>query len=90
MEIRTKDARTLLKTPRQVEAQELCGGQYLYFGLESGISKIRSQYPDEFPTDSDIELNFNIDGLPLFKSLNDQIWPILCSAKRFQPFIIAI
>lgn len=85
-----KDARTLLRTPRQVEAQELCGGQYLYFVLESGILKICSQYPDEFSRESDVVLNFNIDGLPLFKTSNVEIWPILCSVKRFQPFIVAI
>ena len=27
-----KNARTLLKTPRQVETKDLCGGQYRYFG----------------------------------------------------------
>lgn len=85
-----KDARTLLGTPHQVEVQELCGGQYLYFGLESGILKICSQYSDEFSREKDVLLNFNIDGLPLFKSSNVQIWPILCSVKRFQPFIVAI
>lgn len=85
-----KDARTLLGTPRQVETQELCGGQYLYFGLECGILKICSQYPDEFSRENDVVLNFNVDGLPLFKSSNVQIWPILCSVKRFQPFIVAI
>lgn len=35
-----------LGTPRQVEAQELCGDQYLYFVLKSGILEICSQYPD--------------------------------------------
>lgn len=35
-------------------------------------------------------LNFNIDGLPLFKSSNVQIWPILCSVERFQPFVVAV
>lgn len=34
-----KDARTLLGTPRHVDTQDLCGGQYLYFGLESGLLK---------------------------------------------------
>lgn len=85
-----KDARTLLGTPRQVEERELCGGQYLYFGLESGILKICSQYPDDFSRENHVLLNFNIDGLPLFKSSNVQIWPILCSVKRFQPFIVAV
>lgn len=85
-----KDARKLLGTPCQVETWELCGGQYLHLGLESGILKICSQYPDEFSRENDVVLNFNIDGLPLCKSSNVQIWPILCSVKRSQPFIVAI
>lgn len=52
--------------------------------------KICSQYPDEFSRESDVVLNLNMDGLPLFKSSNVEIRPILCSVKRFQPFIVAI
>ena len=33
-----KDARTLLKTPRAVEVQNKCGGQFKHFGLETGIA----------------------------------------------------
>lgn len=86
-----KDARTLLGTPRHVDAQNLCGGQYMYFGLESGLLKICSQYPEKIMSrENHVLLNFNIDGLPLFKSSNVQIWPILCSVKRFQPFVVAV
>ncbi len=86
-----KDARTLLGTPRHVDAQDLCGGQYLYFGLESGLLKICSQYQEKIMSrENHVLLNFNIDGLPLFKSSNVQIWPILCSVKRFQPFVVAV
>lgn len=42
------------------------------------------------PRENHVLLNFSIDGLPLFKSSNVQIWPILCSVKRFQPFVVAV
>ncbi|KAL0150376.1 hypothetical protein M9458_054193, partial [Cirrhinus mrigala] len=83
-----KDARTLLKTPKRVETVELCGGQYAYFGIASGILKVLAQSPG-FLEDR-IDMCFNIDGIPLFKSSSLQMWPILCSFHAFAPFIVAL
>lgn len=83
-----KDARTLLKTPKRVEVVDLCGGQYAYFGIASGVLKVLSQNP-VFHEDR-IDLCFNIDGIPLFKSSSLQMWPILCSFHDFAPFIVAL
>lgn len=85
-----KDARILLGTPPEIEVRDLCGGQFLYFGVETGLLKMCSHYPDFFSTENEILLNFSVDGLPLFKSSNVQIWPILCSVKKFEPFIVAL
>ena len=35
-----KDARTLQRTPRLVETEFKCGGQYGYFGIKNGIIKV--------------------------------------------------
>lgn len=85
-----KDARTLLGTPHKIEVRDLCGGQFLYFGVETGLLKTCSQYPDFFSSENEMLLNFSVDGVPLFKSSNVQMWPILCSVKKFEPFIVAL
>ena len=85
-----KDARTLLKTPRRVHSVNKCGGQYAYFGLETGILQILSQNQSFSEKTSSIDAIINIDGVPLFKSSSTQLWPILCSFNIFGPFIVAL
>ena len=34
-------------------------------------------------------LSINIDGVPLFKSSGIQLCPILCSVRKFDPFVVA-
>ena len=70
-----KDARALLKTPRRICTQEICGGFYAYFGVQEGL--IRCINKMDVVDFSEIKLNVNIDGLPLFKSSLLQMWPIL-------------
>ena len=85
-----RDTRTLLKTPRNVEVTEKCGGQYLYFGIENGIRNILLKTP-EYAQDKDIlHLKVNVDGLPIFKSTSDSLWPILMTLGLFSPFIVAL
>lgn len=82
------DARTLLQTPRTVDVLSKCGGQYAYFGIEKGISHISGL---KSLISKGISLQFNIDGLPLFKSSNVQLWPIMCSINRGHvPFIVGM
>ncbi|XP_041926913.1 uncharacterized protein LOC121690429 isoform X2 [Alosa sapidissima] len=82
-----KDSRTLLQTPKKVVTVEKCGGHYAYFGVASGILNVLSQHPGIV---EHLHLCFNIDGVPLFKSSNLQMWPILCNFDNFVPFIVAI
>uniref|UniRef100_X1YUT4 Uncharacterized protein n=1 Tax=Capitella teleta TaxID=283909 RepID=X1YUT4_CAPTE len=37
-------------------------------------------------------MHFNVDGLPLFKSSSEQLWPILCQIinKSCKPFIVGL
>lgn len=71
------DTRTLLKTPRQSEIIEICGGHFFYFGLGSIIKKMFIKCNDK-----NIKLLINIDGLPLAKSSRASLWPILCSNTK--------
>ena len=85
-----KDARTLLQTPRHVESEEKCGGQYTYFGIENGLIRTLTDNKAVAEAITSIELNVNVDGVPLFRSSNVQLWPILCSFGRLNPFIVAL
>ena len=62
-----KDSRTLLRTPRSINTIQKSGGDYLYLGIESGILKVIAEHPEHFTRIDQIELSFNIDGVPLFK-----------------------
>lgn len=83
-----KDCRTIMKTPRSVQKMRKCGGDYIYFGLETGILTFLAQNPDY--SDCTIRLQLNIDGIPIFKSSSDQFWPILAKFGPYKPFIVAL
>lgn len=68
-----KDSRTLLKTPRFIDIETRAGGQYWHNGIANCLSKIFAK----LNSDIKIEMNFNIDGLPIFKSSPIAFWPIL-------------
>lgn len=67
------DSRTLLKTPRTVPIVDMCGGKYWYGGLRKNIERLFSGIKQNLS----INLSFNVDGLPLFKSGKTNFWPIL-------------
>ena len=86
-----KDSRTLLGTQRTYDIQTITGGEYYHFGIEFGILEHFKRNGLHF--DSKIELQCNIDGLPLFKSSSMQLWPILCCIDHVlikDPFVVGI
>ena len=81
-----KDRRTLLRTKSSIPSLKKCGGDYIYIGIEKGIRcKIAHGYSENV-----INLKFNIDGIPLFKSSSIQLWPILASFGEFEPFLVCL
>lgn len=50
-------------------------GKFVYFGIRQNLQRLINPSLHE---DRNIALQFNIDGLPLFKSSRKQFWPILC------------
>lgn len=70
-----KDARTLLKTPNEVAISDIGGGQYVHFGLERGIVQVL-KHVNNLIDGKELLLQFNVDGLPIFKSRNSSLWPI--------------
>ncbi|KAL2081036.1 hypothetical protein ACEWY4_022889 [Coilia grayii] len=84
-----KDARTLIGTPLHYDIELVAGGTMHYIGIETGIRHVSETYP----LPDTINIQINIDGLPLFKSSNQQFWPILGMVEedpRQQPFVIAL
>ena len=85
-------ARTLLKTPRDIEVQQLTGGQYYHFGIEASIDYALLQCDVNLEAGGVLQLQINIDGLPINNSNNDHLWPILGIVEykdyRSNPFCI--
>jgi hypothetical protein len=85
------DPRTLLKTPRCSAVRTISGGgQYAHFGLQRGlVTLIKSGTISR--KKQTLELQFNVDGLPLFKSSSITLWPILClirNCSTSKPFTV--
>ena len=82
-------SKTLLGTPRLVKTCKIGGGKYFYFGIEQNLIKDISigLRKSEFPIVKRIATSYNdstiltirvsTDGLPICKSSNIQLWPIL-------------
>ncbi len=52
----------------------------VHFNLRESLLEQLQRYPREITEGiSTLELSFNIDGLPIFKSSKTHIWPILCA-----------
>jgi hypothetical protein len=89
------DPRTLKKTPQTYVIKEISGsdgrvGQYHYFGIGCCLLDLLQQH-QQFDGTS-LVLQFNFDGLPLFKSSNMELWPILCLARPVscKPFVVGL
>lgn len=70
------DPRTVMKTPRNIPTTKLNdGAEYWHQGLDKCL---RNKYKD-LAEDTNISINVNIDGLPLFNSATKCFWPILAN-----------
>lgn len=67
------DSRTLCKTPRSTNVIALAGGQYWYNGIGTNIKLLFA----DMNSNLTLELNINVDGIPLMKSSSAQFWPIM-------------
>ena len=89
-----KDPRTLLRTGRVSGIKTVAGGEYYHFGLKNQLIAMFSYVPELLTLDR-LDIQVNIDGLPLFKSVNGCFWPILgkvvnavCPSSK--PFVIGL
>lgn len=84
------DARTLLNTPKKTIMRECENGHYFHYGLEMAL-RDKLKYCTNINSIDVIKININIDGLPLAKSSQSQLWPILgqiCNIDIKDPFLI--
>jgi hypothetical protein len=85
-----KDPRTIMRPSTDFVIQTVADGSYYHFGLSSCLVNVI----DNVSIDgSEILLQINVDGLPLFKSTSSQFWPILglsTNAQKREPFVIGI
>ena len=88
-----KDSRTVKQTPRMINVKTIAGGSYFHFGIVAMLSKIASGFSELVLGATQLLIQVNIDGLPLFKSSGVQLWPILgrvCSPFESEPFVIGL
>jgi len=86
-----RDARTLMQTLRTTNVKKVFPGEYYHFGLQCGIIHFLKQHPLFCTSNSTISVMINIDGLPIAKSSNSQVWPILGSIYKYNHvFIIGV
>lgn len=84
------DPRTLLQTPRAVEIVPLPNNEYYWHnGLKFCLENVFVNISESIT----ISLNFNMDGLPLFKSARKESWPILSNIFEMpwiKPMVVGI
>ena len=61
---------------------EIEGGKFFYFGIEKGIRQSLMKENISIKSESFLQLQVNVDGIPIFKSSNTQLWPILMLVKH--------
>ncbi|XP_067203635.1 uncharacterized protein [Linepithema humile] len=92
-----KSSKTLLQTNKshyfitKMLALDETEGQYAYFGIEQGL---RTCINLDLHYANILYLLINIDGIKLFKSSVNDVWPILvkvqCNPDIYSPFVVAI
>lgn len=65
--------KSLVKNSEKIILRTVSPGQYWHYGIENQLKKI-SHIISEI---TEVIIDINIDGLPLFKSSNQTLWPIL-------------
>ncbi|EZA62817.1 hypothetical protein X777_01847, partial [Ooceraea biroi] len=82
--------RVLLHTARTTTSIYLHNGKFTYFGICNQLNPLLQRES----CSKVIDLDFNFDGLPLFKSNSIGVWPILCRSLSIEslhkPLIVGL
>ena len=85
-------------TPPETELYDITGGSYYHFGMKSCVSQALASFDlsDQCHTNFNtvyVQINIDGHGLPIFKTLSVQVWPILGSIDapvQSEPFIVGL
>lgn len=89
-----KDPRTLLKTPKSTKVISMGSGIYTHIGVAYSVRQQLKAVPNKY-IPKIIYLDYNVDGLPISKSTNSNVWPIQGIIRNFDdfklpPFVVGI
>lgn len=83
-----KTARTLLATCDRVDWEVKSGMKYIYMGCKEQLIQHLKMYPSSVLGQmGELDISLNIDGLPIFKSSNHALWPVLCKINLSPPSV---
>jgi len=89
------DTRTLKKTPTTNDIKQVMGldgkvGHYSYLGIQCGLVDLLQQ--QHLSEETSLVLQFNMDGLPVYKSSSVELWPLLCLVRQLshKPFVVGL
>ena len=85
-----KDARTIMKTKVHNRTNQLNSNNFVHLGLTEGLKKKIVAGDKKL---AELILQFNIDGLPLWRSSRTQFWPIICriiNAEDGSEFMVSL
>lgn len=88
-----KTYETLMGTARNLVFRDVAPGQYFHVGIRRSITRALNYYAPVSIQNSTIEMDVNIDGLPIYNTSTAQFWPILGHIKNIphsNPFVIGI
>lgn len=93
-------SKTLLQTPRKLNICCIPGGKYFYFGVKTHLQKLiqynildNFKFPKHKLIHRHLSLSLSTDGVPICKSTNLSMWPILVmvdQARNLGPFLVAL
>lgn len=84
-----KSYKTILRTPRTINIKKVGQGLMWYKSIKVNLDEILTD--DYLQNNSEIIIDINVDGVQLYKSADDQFWPILgCLSGDKFPFIIGV
>ena len=90
-----KHQRTLLKTATNIGLEKVSGGDYSYISLSrvlpTALKKAGLTLNHLQVCNNKLKVQFNVDGVPVFSSVNYSIWPILGSVvSPIKSYVFAV